>query len=183
MVWAYSYASEENENALGSAIAEIDKSPDRSAAIVAAAFVDDYLARALKRRMHQDEKAINEMFGSSGPLGSFSSKIRLALLTGLCSNAACKDLDIVRAIRNEFAHSVLTMDFQSQRVKDLSANLSFTQNVKMTITPEGKPSAKMEMFSETPKTPRERYLRACQVFLLIFSMSKDDNFKPPEPLF
>jgi DNA-binding MltR family transcriptional regulator len=123
---------------LRAAFEDIENSSDRAAAIVAAAFLEDHLAIALKRHFHQDEKILNETFRSSGPLGSFSAKINMAFLVGLCSKEACKELHTIKDIRNEFAHKGLTRDFNSQRVRDLANNLTFGKKWKITIAEIGK---------------------------------------------
>ena len=85
------YASEHSDDpeALMDVYSEIESGSDRAAAIIAAAFVEDHLASAIKARFHPDEKLLNETFRSTGPLGSFSAKISFAFLIGLCSKEAC----------------------------------------------------------------------------------------------
>jgi DNA-binding MltR family transcriptional regulator len=78
--------------------AEIEANMDRAAAIVSAAFVDDRLSVALKSRLHNDKKTIDDMFNHSGPLGSFSAKINLAFLIGMFSKEAIHDLHIIREV-------------------------------------------------------------------------------------
>jgi hypothetical protein len=188
MFWAWHNKNEVDQEALQSAFIDIDNSNDRAAAIVAAAFVDDHLAIALKRRFHQDEKILNETFRSSGPLGSFSAKINLAFLVGLCSKETCKELDTIREIRNEFAHNGLTRDFNSQRVRDLANNLRFGKKFKITIAPADEGDDPTPVFvsgeKDKPKTPREHYIKACQnlLFFLVFA-HHTNPFVPPKPEF
>ena len=188
-VWAWMSnpnSSAAEKDAVQNAISEIDKSSDRAAAIVASAFVEEHLAIALKARLHQDGELITTMFRSSGPLGSFSAKINLAFLIGFCSQKARKDLDTIREIRNVFAHNVLTTDFTSQRVRDLANNLTFGESHRITISPvddDGKDMAPLVIFDQKPTTPRARFIRACQMFMFIFTMSKDSHPAPPKPEF
>jgi hypothetical protein len=190
-----SHHSADEKQVLCDAFADIDRSEDRAAAIVAAAFLEDHLAIALKTRLHQDEKILNDIFRSSGPLGSFSAKIDLAFLIGLCSREAHKELHTIKDIRNEFAHRGLTRDFNSQRVRDLANNLTFGKKFKMTFTPaddEGGDAEPVFVSGEEhksktprglrlePKTPREHYIGACQ-WLLSFLVSSNSPRPPPPP--
>jgi hypothetical protein len=63
---------------LHAVIKEIETSSDRTTAIVAVAFIEDQLTTALRRRLHQDEKVLGDMFRETGPLGAFGTKINLA---------------------------------------------------------------------------------------------------------
>lgn len=60
------------------AVRELFKSSDRAAAIMAATIVETRLTAAIKHRFNPHVAVQNEMFRSSGPLGSFSAKIKLA---------------------------------------------------------------------------------------------------------
>lgn len=183
--WIATGDSKEETEAMMDAFSDIDQSGDRAAAIVAAAFLEDHLAIALKKRFQQDEKILNEIFRSSGPLGSFSAKINLAFLIGLCSQEACKELHTIKDIRNEFAHKGLTRDFNSQRVRDLANNLQFGKKYKITIRPVdeeedakwGKPAV-LYGEEDLPKTPREHYIRACQ---MVLSQLVQSNRTAPPP--
>jgi hypothetical protein len=183
---ATSLSADEKE-ALSDAFSEIDRSDDRAAAIVAAAFLDDHLTIALKTRLHQDEEILKDFFRPSGPLGSFSAKIDLAFLIGLCSRETCKELHTIRDIRNAFAHKGLTRDFNSQRVRDLANNLTFGKKFKITITPADKGDDAEPVFvsgeEHKPKTPREHYIRACQMLLSCLVSSNSTRPPPPAPEF
>jgi hypothetical protein len=188
--WISTGRSAAEKEALIDAFSDIDRSVDRAAAIVAAAFLEDHLAIALKTRFHQDEKILNETFRSSGPLGSFSAKINMAFLIGLCSKETCKELDTIKEIRNEFAHKGLTMDFNSQRVRDLANNLTFGKKWEITIAPVGKeddavPGKPIFVSGEKdqPKTPREHYIKACQMLLTCLVYSSRTIPTPPTPEF
>jgi DNA-binding MltR family transcriptional regulator len=91
---------------ISAAFKEMQGNSDRAAGIVASAIVEDHLTTALKSRFHYDEPMIRELFKGIGPLAPFSTKIKLAFLIGLLSARACKDLQTVRRIRNDFAHKL-----------------------------------------------------------------------------
>jgi DNA-binding MltR family transcriptional regulator len=171
------------------AIHEIDTSDDRAIGIAAGAFLEDHLTIALKARFHQDEKILNEMFRISGPLGNFGTKINLAYLMGLCSKETWKEMQVIKDIRNEFAHKGMTRNFESQRVKALANNLTFGKRIGVTIQqidgvggePAGDPV--YSSADDMPKTPRENYVRSCQMIqsLLVYHTTHSTPLPPNPP--
>lgn len=103
-------------------IKELYAGSDRGAAIIAATVVEVRLTDAIKERFVRDVGIENGMFRSSGPLGSFSAKIKLSRLLGICSEEAYRDLENMKNIRNRFAHYLDVQDFEAQRIRDLCKN-------------------------------------------------------------
>lgn len=63
-----------------------------------------------------DVSATNELVdGFNAPLGTFSARTKAAFALGLISAEQHKDINLIRKIRNEFAHSwdVKSLDHQS----------------------------------------------------------------------
>lgn len=88
---------------------ELEKSTsDRSCVIVAAAYIDELLGYLFRCFLSSpsSEKEDKELFTGYGPLSSFSSKILLSYRLGLISNYEFKTLQIIRKIRNLFAHDI-----------------------------------------------------------------------------
>jgi mannitol operon repressor len=53
------------------------------------------------------EKVVDELFeGGNAPLGTFSARAKLAFTLGLISEHEFHDIDLIRRIRNEFAHDM-----------------------------------------------------------------------------
>ena len=75
---------------------------DRGAALIAAALLDAQLERLFRTRLkyHQDR-----LLGFDGPLATFSTRIKIARGLEWIDGEIEKDLDVVRNIRNRFAHS------------------------------------------------------------------------------
>lgn len=70
----------------------------------------------------------DELFnGAYAPLHTFSSKIELAFRLGLINNKAKKQLKSLKAIRNDFAHSLASASFSdeptSSRFRDILEKL------------------------------------------------------------
>ncbi len=165
-------------------IQELETASDRVVGIIMAAVLEDVLGRALKSWMIEDEKIQGEMFGSSGPLGTFSSKINLGLLLGMYSKMAWKELDTIRKIRNEFAHEIETSDFSTLRVRSLAQTLVLYETKDIFISTSGENDTIKINFKMMPEQeenaqrlipkvenppPRIRYMLACRFYTLILS--------------
>src|SRR5260370_33001264 len=157
MIWAIDEPHEQ-------AMEEVISGPDRVVAIVTAALVEDRLDTLVHARLRKRDEVGGEMFRSNGPLGTFSTKIDLAFLIGIYSDRTRKDLHAIRKIRNEFAHELLTLDFEHGRVRDLATNLTIKDRFTVTLTsPDNK--FKMQMGepedAERGLTVREHFVVSC----------------------
>jgi DNA-binding MltR family transcriptional regulator len=111
------------------AIKELMKESDRGAVLVGVAYLDELLVRLFKEKMLLTQKLSEYLFESSGPLSTLSSRIRIAYCLGWIGPATFQDLDLLRKIRNDFAHlhSPLTFDDPSvrSRCRELEAFKQF----------------------------------------------------------
>ncbi len=84
---------------------EIRRQTDRSAAIIGAAYVEDALEGLLSAHFVAGSKRdLEEVYGSDGPLSRFSAKTRMAYALGLLGPQTRSDLNLIRKVRNQFAH-------------------------------------------------------------------------------
>ncbi|NLS13847.1 hypothetical protein HGP28_13195 [Vibrio sp. SM6] len=90
---------------------------DRAAALMSAAYLDEQLKTLLNRKLVDDAKVKERILGTSGAIDSFSSRIDLAYLLGLIPKNFRDDLELIRRIRNEFAHTAQKMDFETDAIK------------------------------------------------------------------
>lgn len=120
-------AAESNPNLhfreLSEMFARLDNESDRAVALIVTAWIDDSLTEMIKTRLFQDKKKLELMFGPSGPFGTFSSKITMAFLMGRISKTVFNNLETIRKIRNDFAHSRGDLSFSSESVNDRCKNL------------------------------------------------------------
>lgn len=79
---------------------------DRSAVILGAARLDVALERLLKQVMQHHPGGNDNLFDADRPLGSFAAKIALAHRLNLIDRHLEHALQMVRRLRNQFAHSV-----------------------------------------------------------------------------
>lgn len=93
---------------------------DLGAVVVGAALVEEHLDSILWATFgHQGipKKTIEEMFDASGPLGTFSAKAKTAYAFGLISKDTYDDIERIRSIRNEAAHSSAGFNLSGVRRK------------------------------------------------------------------
>lgn len=98
---------------------QLSQESERGSAIIGAAFIDDVLEEMLKTLMIVPAQKQDELFtGSFAPLGSLSAKIALSYRLGLISPNVRMGLDLVRKIRNDFAHVSHQINFKTQSVHE-----------------------------------------------------------------
>jgi hypothetical protein len=180
------------ESDLRRAMEQLDKDSDRAAAVVGAAILDTRLTGSIKARLHSADDIDERMFRSSGPLGSLSAKIDLAFMLGIVGRQAHRDLHTIRDIRNRFAHHLDIIDFRSQSVSDLCANLKLVDehiidppnNLSDLVTTRA--TTRFRMFfpgaTEALRGPRTRYLLSVMVLsTVLYGMPAPPPVKPPPP--
>ena len=109
---------------------------DRAVSLITAAFLDDGLEALLRKCLINDPLKVDELFSYNGPFGTFSSRINIAHALGHISETTYNDLNIVRGIRNDFAHSRQEISFETQSVKDRAMNLSYPMITHGAETPD-----------------------------------------------
>ena len=82
--------------------------------------MDFKLYELLKAFMIDAEKKVSELIGSeknsNAPLATFSARIKACYCLGLISEKTRHDLDIIRNIRNLFAHKLQDLTFDDEKV-------------------------------------------------------------------
>lgn len=98
---------------------------DRSLAIVTGANVEKSLEDQLMLRMTNVSAAeLKVLFQSDGaPLGTFSAKIKIGHAFGVFGSSTKNDLEIIRQIRNAFAHARKPITFATTEVSDACRRL------------------------------------------------------------
>jgi len=100
------------------------KEGERAAVVVGAARLELALERLLTRSMQLHPGGSDNLFDADRPLGTFSAKISLAFRLGLLDKKVESALQLVRKIRNDFAHSVgaasLADSSHSNRLRELT---------------------------------------------------------------
>lgn len=97
--------------------------------------------------------------GTNGPLGTFDSKIRVCAALNLVQGDFQHDLDLIRAIRNIFAHSIVVRGFEDNEIKNRCSQLKCKTQKLYTIT-----SIPKRQFVES-------CVRVCQYLVVSISFS------------
>ena len=125
----------------------LEKESDRGIALVAAAFCNDMLETILRSHfMSRPDKSVDFMEPLFfGPLATFSAKIRLAYaLDLLLEDWMATDLDIIKKVRNLFAHELASLTYGDPRIVALTDRLVGPSEYSKTVghdPPEDKMSA------------------------------------------
>ncbi|MGV2975206.1 hypothetical protein AB1P65_07110 [Roseibium alexandrii] len=96
---------------------------ERGRALVAASLIEEMLEEILKSFL-ADIKETKKLFDMpNAPLSTLSAKSLMCRSLQLISNAEFRDIDLVRKIRNEFAHN-LRCSFSDEKIEAWSSKLS-----------------------------------------------------------
>lgn len=123
---------------------------DRAVAILAASFLENFLGKYLRHFM-ADDKITDELFDGYGPFSTFAQKINTAYAFKFIHKSIKNNLDIIKQIRNEFAHAPHVISFNDEKMKVLCNNLSTAKETHC----ENEPSKKYRI-----EKPRDQYLTA-----------------------
>jgi DNA-binding MltR family transcriptional regulator len=110
-------------------VSEMFAQSDRASAVVAAAVLDQLLERCLIQFLRHDKRGKDWLFGVYKPLSSLKAKTDLAHLLGVITEEERVELDIVRQVRNDFAHKFDTLTFKDAKVQQLCGRLKALDNV------------------------------------------------------
>jgi DNA-binding MltR family transcriptional regulator len=104
---------------------EFQGETDRAAAVLSAAYLDHLLERLIAAAMALEYKQVDGLLyrDGYGPLGTFSAKISVAYCLGLLDRNQRSDLDIIRYVRNRFAHRFTDLTFEHSEIADRCLNL------------------------------------------------------------
>lgn len=101
---------------------------DRGRALVAASLIEEMLEEILRAFLLEGVATKNLFDSSNAPLSTLSAKTSASRALGLISTEEFRDIELVRKIRNEFAHSVLC-SFDNQNVRDWAKRLSVGMSI------------------------------------------------------
>jgi DNA-binding MltR family transcriptional regulator len=112
---------------LTAAIDSLKRESDRGAAVLAASLVENALGLFLERhcRQHVGSNAAKKLFDSNGPIATFSQRTLVATAFGLIEKADQEQLNLIREIRNHFAHHPLEASFNDAMVLEKTKQLRF----------------------------------------------------------
>jgi mannitol operon repressor len=105
-------------------VREFNKETDRGAALVGASLVDNRLEQLLHAHFVNGAIA-NELLSKSAnsPLNRFGARIQLSYALGLITKVEYREAEIIRRIRNAFAHRLHGLSFDDQQIAAWCRNL------------------------------------------------------------
>ena len=126
---------------------------DRSAAILAASLLEDQLRTLLQKLLVSDTHTA-KMFDTYGPLSTLSARCEIAYLMAIIPKDIRDDIDIVRKIRNLFAHRIEDVSFDTPPVCDLATNLKSARWLLDHMSLADKPPSESEIADVTGSARR-----------------------------
>lgn len=90
-----------------------DKETDRASAVLSASFLENLLEEHLRKHMITD-KMIDSLFNGQGAFATFSSRISACYALRYIPKKVHRDLDLIRKIRNYFAHNMNDASFDDE---------------------------------------------------------------------
>jgi len=104
---------------------QLNEESERGAVVLSCSFIEDQLRNIIQSFLVDGEEAQKLVEGFNAPLGTFSARATAAYAMGLISKSEHDEIDILRKVRNAFAHN-FKATFEDQRTKDLCKNLKFS---------------------------------------------------------
>jgi hypothetical protein len=89
---------------------------ERGLILAIAAFAEDALGDLIKAFLVPGKATLQLLDGFNAPIGTFSARIKLAFSLGLITKRQYEDLERIRQIRNEFAHTWEPISFLDQKI-------------------------------------------------------------------
>jgi len=102
---------------------EFQSETDRGAALVGAALIDQKLADTLRAFFVSGKTAGELLDGGTAPVGTLSSRIKACHALGLIDGFELRECDLIRKVRNEFAHSIHGTTFAEPKISALCDRL------------------------------------------------------------
>jgi hypothetical protein len=110
-------------------IDELEGVSDRSAAILISAHAEDALSALIVSRFKvQCVADLEALYDRDGALSSFFSKIHLGYVMGLYDAETKGDLEVIRRVRNAFAHAPRPISFRTAEIIDECKKLKTINN-------------------------------------------------------
>lgn len=154
---------------------------DHAFVIIAASMLDEALGEAIGFVLLGGSKSRELLMGWDRPLSTFSARIHMGYALGLFGEKTHRDLNLIREIRNDFAHTIIAeaspqpskMSFKSQTVAHRCAQLELADHfpeldvarLPDNFNVDSDPSTHPVLPS--PKDPRERFMKAARMILIL----------------
>jgi len=155
---------------------------DRPAAILQASVVERALEVAIKKKLAPglSNEFVKEMFEFEGVIGTFSDKIAIAYALGIFKSHTFHDLNIIRILRNAFAHLSKPMRFVTPQVAGMCEHLLIPDIAGIAHAPHAFYELAKDLEAAVDrKNPKTRYITACHSIALgLLDFANQDAAEP-----
>jgi len=143
---------------------------DRAAVILQSANIERSLETLLMAKMRRQlsEDVKGRIFEGYGPLSTFSAKILMGYALDLYGPVFRHDLDIIKELRNGFAHVRLPLQLTQPELSGMCANLMLPDDRNYGWLPMAFSEKYTLEIVTDDKHPRTRFTRACHSISLCF---------------
>jgi len=154
---------------LSELLPQFQQESERGSALLAGALLDDVLAERLKDFFVADPNAVKAMMGVERPLGTFGARIQMGYLLGFFGPETRKALEIIKDVRNSFAHYHQLAHYTDPEVS----------RVCLTLLPGWIEAVMDGQDHPTCKEPRRRF-QAAVAFLIVRLLQTEPARKAPK---
>lgn len=105
-------------------VQELQAESDRGLPLIAVALIDDLLRQTLLSFFCEGVFSENLLDGPNAPLGTLSARLGTCYSLGLIDEFENREINLLRKIRNEFAHAKHGKNFEDSRISGLCASLT-----------------------------------------------------------
>ena len=104
--------------------ASLSDESDRACVIVAACWIDEFLKVKLMNEFSKgNANSRRSLFSGNGPFATFSAKVNTAFCAGWIDKDVYHDINVIRKLRNVFAHSVDPVSLDAEETRHLIESL------------------------------------------------------------
>ncbi len=108
-----------------------DDSNDMAAALMFGSLLESTLQQLILTKLTASAREREDkLFGARAPLREFSAKIEIGYALGLYGPLTYSDLDVVRDVRNAFAHTRQPIDFNTLEVANVCRRIKFPKRAQ-----------------------------------------------------
>lgn len=91
---------------------------DRGSALIGAAMIESKLEKLLDSILIGNKSKEDAFDGQNAILGTFSAKIKMCHMLGAISDKECDEFQLIRKIRNKFAHHLDEISFDDSPIRE-----------------------------------------------------------------
>lgn len=103
---------------------ELQKETDRGLPLVAAALIDELLSDTLRSFFIDNSTHDKLLNGATAPIGTMSARVNLCHALGLIDDYEKAEAELIRKVRNRFAHARHGLSFGDDAIKGLCSSFS-----------------------------------------------------------